>query len=138
MNSFTEKNIKIPSNFKLFGHTYTVKFDANLYKKHSLYGLFDPSTKTLSIQSSGKVEIFQSVNDDEIEQKKIIQITDEDVVETFYHELTHTVLDAISEDELYVNEKFVTAFSKALLDVFTSANYNDEQKKTKRSNKKTS
>jgi hypothetical protein len=34
--------------------------------------------------------------------------------ETFWHELTHAILDDMGEDKLTRNEKFVTAFSQRL------------------------
>jgi hypothetical protein len=34
--------------------------------------------------------------------------------ETFWHELTHAILDDMGEDKLNRNEKFVTAFSQRL------------------------
>ena len=39
------------------------------------------------------------------------KLSDERKAQTFFHELTHAVLDAIGEDELNENEQFIDAFS---------------------------
>lgn len=41
-------------------------------------------------------------------------MTEERKEQTFYHELTHAILDAIGEDDLNCNEQFVDAFSNVL------------------------
>lgn len=41
-------------------------------------------------------------------------LTEERKEQTFCHELTHAILDAIGEDELNGNEQFVDAFSNVL------------------------
>lgn len=41
-------------------------------------------------------------------------LTEERKEQTFYHELTHAILDAIGEDDLNCNEQFVDAFSNVL------------------------
>lgn len=41
-------------------------------------------------------------------------LTEERKGQTFCHELTHAILDAIGEDELNGNEQFVDAFSTVL------------------------
>lgn len=41
---------------------------------------------------------------------------------TFFHELTHAVLETMGEFELTNNEKFVSTFSSLLTEALTSAN----------------
>ena len=42
------------------------------------------------------------------------ELSEERKAQTFFHELTHAVLDAIGEDELNGNEQFTDAFSNVL------------------------
>lgn len=42
---------------------------------------------------------------------------------TFYHELTHSILDTMGEDELSANEKFVSTFSSFLTEAIRSFKY---------------
>lgn len=48
-------------------------------------------------------------------------------VNTFYHELTHVILDTMCESELSQNEKFVSCFSSFLCEAMRNA-YFDESK----------
>ena len=43
---------------------------------------------------------------------------------TFYHELTHAILDTMGEHDLSDNEKFVCAFSGFLTEAIRSFTYN--------------
>ena len=45
---------------------------------------------------------------------------------TFYHELTHAILDSMGEFELSQNEKFVTSFSGFLTHAISTFEYNDK------------
>lgn len=45
---------------------------------------------------------------------------------TFFHELTHAVLDTMGEYELNNNEKFVCAFSGFLTEAIRSFKYNED------------
>lgn len=47
---------------------------------------------------------------------------------TFYHELTHSILDTMAEFELSGNEKFVSTFSSLLTEAMRSAGavYNNQ------------
>lgn len=42
---------------------------------------------------------------------------------TFYHELTHCILDTMGENELSGNEKFVSCFSSFLCEAINSMKY---------------
>lgn len=42
---------------------------------------------------------------------------------TFYHELTHSILDTMGENELSSNEKFVSTFSSFLTEAIRSFKY---------------
>lgn len=43
--------------------------------------------------------------------------------QTFYHELTHAILDTMGENELSKNEKFVNTFSSFLNEALRNARY---------------
>lgn len=45
---------------------------------------------------------------------------------TFYHELTHIILDSMGEFELSQNEKFVNSFSGFLTQAIRTFEYNDK------------
>lgn len=42
---------------------------------------------------------------------------------TFYHELTHAILDTMGEDDLSENERFVSCFSSFLCEAMNSIKY---------------
>ena len=44
-------------------------------------------------------------------------------INTFYHELTHSILDTMGEDELSNNEKFVCTFSSFLTEAMSNARF---------------
>ena len=47
-------------------------------------------------------------------------------VNTFYHELTHSILDTMGEDELSNNEKFVSSFSSFLTEAMRDAYFSTD------------
>ena len=47
-------------------------------------------------------------------------------VNTFFHELTHAILDTMGEVELSGNEKFVCCFSSFLTEAINSFKYNNK------------
>lgn len=49
--------------------------------------------------------------------------SDDSKVNTFYHELTHLILDTMGEFELSTNEKFVSTFSSFLTGALKSFDY---------------
>ncbi len=87
---------KIPKSFKLFGTTVNVVFDNNRSYTESSIGLSEwkKSLITLADESSGE------------------KIDKDVIIDTFYHEKFHAILDAMGEPELSGNEKFVNLVSK--------------------------
>ena len=49
--------------------------------------------------------------------------SDDSKLNTFYHELTHVILDNMGKDELSGNEEFVSSFAGFLTEALTSAKY---------------
>lgn len=112
------KKFKIPKSFTLFGHKYEVILSDDLFASKNCYGVADDDTKSIIIQKSNKV-----VKTHEEGDEVYFQITDEVVVETFYHEMTHIILDAIGETKLSENETLVNMFGKAWLEIYLSSTY---------------
>lgn len=50
--------------------------------------------------------------------------TDSSQFNTFYHELTHAILDTMGEYELSANERFICSFSGFLSEAIRSFEYN--------------
>ena len=127
------KNFRFPRSFTLFGHKYRVEFVSDLYHKEDAYGYFDDDTKVLRIQLAGPLTKTVEIRTEEFESVEFI-VTDEMMVETFFHELTHAILYAMDQDELSENEKFVGMFGKALLEIYLYSEYEEtpksESKKT--------
>lgn len=105
-------DIKIPSKFQIFGHTYNVQFDDNLINERQAWGEYHSLTKTIMLQSSKRITIDSYDGDYEYE------ISENELEETFIHELTHAIFEAIGEDKLSSNERVVGTFSKALHQAF--------------------
>lgn len=118
----TEKNnFIIPEEFQLFGHVYRVEMVDDFYEKEDCYGEADPDNKIIRLQKIGSVKI--KTRDKRTNKKKecIVNITHDDVLETFFHELTHIILASMEERQLYANEKFVSLFSRSLHQIFKSS-----------------
>ena len=102
---------KIPSSYKLGGQTVEVRdverCDGNC-------------VGTCSV-SAGIVEIAEKFNKDHVQSPT-------SKVNTFYHELTHSILGTMGENELDENEKFVCCFSSLLADAMEKAYFIEEDK----------
>lgn len=57
--------------------------------------------------------------------------TESSKLNTFYHELTHAILDTMGEYDLSSNERFVCTFSGFLCESLRSFEYNNEEKNDK-------
>jgi len=90
--------MKIPKKFKVFASTINIVFD-NI-------GLgFDSCLGSCSFTDS-KITLCDTYKGDVITKSVIL--------DTFYHEKIHIILDAMGEHELSKNEKFVEVFSRLL------------------------
>lgn len=90
-------DFRIPAKFSVGGLGYRVE-EADSLRYGEEYGHWD-GTRCLILlarRSGGEV------------------LSEERKAQTFFHELTHAVLDAIGEDELNGNEQFIDAFSNVL------------------------
>jgi hypothetical protein len=98
---------EIPKKFKLFGTTYDVVWDNERLNDKSVYGL--------SSYSASKITLSTTIGTENLSKDKIM--------DTFYHERTHSILDMMHERELSDNEKFVDVFSKLLRQADESAEF---------------
>lgn len=115
------KKINIPKQFTLLGHKYSVVVKKDLFEKEGCYGNADEDLKLIQIQDLGEVVKKYEENGKIIESK--ITITEETMVETFFHEVVHIILDASGEYELSENEKLVNIMGKAWLEIYLSSVY---------------
>ena len=116
-----EKKIKIPSEFTLLGHKYSIVMSKDLFETDTCYGIADEDLKKIKIQDVGTVIRRHEEDGKHIETPVVI--TDRTVIETFFHEATHIILDAMGEDTLSENEKFVNLMGKAWLEIYLSSVY---------------
>ena len=99
--------MKIPKKYKLFGTTVNVVWDNKRLNDKGVYGLTD----------YGRSEIILSTT------QGVDKLSEDRIIDTFYHERTHSILDAMNEQDLTFNEKFVDVFSKLLRQADESAEY---------------
>ncbi len=79
----------------------------------------DNNTVGTSFLAGGYIEIADKCNKADTQSESC-------KVNTFYHELTHTILDTMGESELSGNEKFVSAFSSFLTEAMEKAYFEEE------------
>jgi len=94
----------IPKSFSLGPSVVSVAIQDTLIVKSAAYGLCIPALQAI---------FLQKVNPEFNKQAQ---------VQTFYHELTHMILDTMGECELSSNERFVEGFSQLLLQFMQTAN----------------
>lgn len=90
--------MKIPKSFKLFGTTIRVSFDNDYCNSKSVYGEENYSQSKITLSTTHGVE----------------KLSNDKIMDTFYHEKVHAILAAMHERELNDNEKFVDVFAKLL------------------------
>lgn len=95
LNKMTDK---IPKKFKLFATEINVVWDNKYCNDKSQYGESDYSQSIIILSTTNAR--------DNLSEGKIL--------DTFYHEKVHMILDTMREPELSKNEKFVDLFAKLL------------------------
>ena len=68
----------------------------------------------------GYVEIAEKFNKEDIQ-------SEDSKINTFYHEMTHSILKTMGEDELNQNEKFVCCFSSFLCEAMAKAYFREDE-----------
>lgn len=99
--------MKIPKKFTLFGTTVNVVFENERMNDKKQYGESD--------YSQSKITLSTTVGVDKLSEGKIM--------DTFYHEKVHMILDTMNEKDLSCNEKFVDVFAKLLRQSDITAEY---------------
>lgn len=116
-----QKSTRIPKEFTLFGHKYTIVFRDDLLEKENCYGSFDEDLKILELQRIGMAKKVSEV--DGVKTLVDVMVTKETFIETFFHEMVHAMLESSGEDELSENERFVNMMGKCLLEIYLSSVY---------------
>lgn len=90
--------MKIPKSFKLFGTTIKVVWDNDKMNDQSNYGTFEYCNNqiTLSTTQGNKT------------------LADDRILDTFYYEKVHAILDHMHKRDLSEDEEFVDVFAKLL------------------------
>lgn len=96
--------INIPRSFSIFGETHKVKLLKSIDKGKSS-GEYDPNTNVIKLEKASEIR-----NQDQVEQ-------------TFFHELIHAALGHLSYEDLYKDEAFVDNMAKCLHQAFKTAKY---------------
>lgn len=123
-NSIT--NFKIPKKFVLFNHTYSVIFEDDLYEKESCFGIADEDFKVIRLQSKAKIKSRREIENVDGGKKTIdiyFELTDEMIIEVFYHELIHIIFLSLNYTKLSDNEILVNMMAKAMLDIYLNSVY---------------
>lgn len=90
--------MRIPKSFKLFATPIEVVFDNNRMQDMGCYGLAEYSFSKITLADMYELK----------------PLSDGKIMDTFYHEKVHMILDTMNERDLSQNEKFVDTFAKLL------------------------
>lgn len=99
--------MKIPKRFKLFATTWEIEWDNEKSNDHSRYGS--------SHYSESKIVLSTT--------QGMTALSEDRIIDTFYHEKVHAILNSMKEDELSDNERFVDVFAKLLRQADETAEY---------------
>lgn len=103
---------KIPSSYEVGGQTIEVRRVERC----------EENCVGTCLLAAGYVEVADRFNKDETQSES-------SKVNTFYHELTHSILKTMGEEELNGNEKFVCGFSSFLTEAMKNAYFMEEEQK---------
>lgn len=105
-SAFAQEN-RIPTQFQVFSRTITVKYDSAYCEKHNAWGTYHHREALIRLNNSDN--------------------PDKDGVQsTFYHELTHCILEHIERNDLSRNERFVALFSRVLMQALATRRYSSQ------------
>lgn len=90
--------MKIPKKFKLFAKTYNIIFDNVRCNDKGVYGLHDYSKAEITLTD------IDGIN----------KLSEDTIMDTFYHEKIHAILDSMNKTELSNDEEFVDVFAKLI------------------------
>lgn len=99
--------MQIPKSFKLFATEWRVVWDDKRMEDQKAYGLCDYGQSLITLtDKDGVRELSEGI-----------------ILDCFYHEKVHAILDTMHERELSENEKFVDLFAKLLRQSDETAEY---------------
>lgn len=125
---YSEKTLTIPTEFTLFGHKYKIVLEKDLITTESAYGTASEDLKLIRLQDVG--DVLRTYTDEDGKKENVkLTITDETVIETFFHEITHIILSSMGDDKLSENEKLVNIMGKAWLEIYLSLKYEKDSNK---------
>lgn len=99
--------MKIPANFKVFASTVTINYDDTRLSNEGILGDCSFMDSQITLCNNYKGE----------------EVKKDTIIDTFYHEKIHILLDAMGEHELSRNEKFVEVFARLLRQSDESAEF---------------
>lgn len=99
--------MKIPKSFYLFATKINIVWDNKHCNDKQMYGEADYGLSKITLSTT------QGVN----------KLSNDKILDTFYHEKVHIILDTMGEHELSRNEKFVDTFGKLLRQSDESAKF---------------
>lgn len=103
--------IKIPSSYEVGGQNIEVRRVERCENNNS----------GICFLGGGYMEIAEMFNKDDKQSESC-------KVNTFFHELTHSILDTMGENDLSKNEKFVSCFAGFLTEAMKKAVFEEEAK----------
>ena len=89
---------KIPKSFKLFATTIDVEFNNDRLNDLDCTGLSEMYKSKITLSTV----------------RKDYKLNSDYIVDTFYHEKIHIILDSMERGDLSADEKFVDVFAKLL------------------------
>jgi len=90
--------MEIPKSFKLFATTINVNYENERLSNESVIGECSYTDNSITLCSNYKGS----------------ELAASTIIDTFYHEKIHVILDAMGEHEMSKNEKFIEIFSRLL------------------------
>lgn len=91
----------IPKSFKVFGRTINVVMRDDLLDADEALGMTYPSRSLIELQ------------------KPCSRVSETEVEQTFFHELSHLLMHVMGEEEKYEDEKFVDLLGSLLHQIVT-------------------
>jgi hypothetical protein len=102
---------RIPNAFYLFGQRITVEWRDDLVDGTDCVGMTRLRKNTIELQKGDGPQIFRPRSQTE---------------QTFWHELTHWILDLLGETELSGNEKLIDSIGSLLHQAVTTMEYGED------------
>ncbi len=102
--------MRIPQSFKLFASTITVEFDNKRMNQTERYGESSYGERKIRLSTTQGVD----------------GLAEDGIMDTFYHEKVHMILNTMCRDELSSDEEFVDVFAKLLRQADETAVYSWE------------